>query len=148
MSNKIAVIGLGNLLLRDEGVGIHALRLLRKKHSNLSADLIEAGTAGFSLLDLMKKYTKVIFLDAVKMGKSAGSIGCYSADQVVASQKSFSLHEMGLAEVIKIGKGMGEDFKHVIILGIQPEDTSLGEDLSEVVQANIPKLISKVIKEM
>lgn len=138
--NEIAVVGIGNVLFKDEGLGIHAVRLIKDE----GIDIIEAGTPGFGLLDIVKNYKKVIILDAVDMGKPAGTIGRFSPEQVVSISKGFSLHEMGLAEVIKLGTAIGEDFSNVIIFGIQPQDISFGEGLSEAVKKNIPNLIEEV----
>jgi hydrogenase maturation protease len=146
--NNVAVVGLGNFALKDEGAGMHALRFLKENHPALPVDLIEGATAGLGLFDLIKRYQKVIFLDAVNMGKEPGSIGCFSADQLVATQKSFSLHEIGLAEVLKLGQELGEDFKAVKIFGIQPRVIAYGESLSESVEAKIPALVAEVVKEV
>ena len=146
MSNKVAVVGLGNYALKDEGAGIHALRYLKENNPLLQADLIEAGTSGFGMYALIRSYARVLILDAVEMGKPAGTIGRFSADQLIASQKSFSLHEMGLAEVIKLGQALGEDFSRVTVFGIQPQEISYSEELSGVVQDKIPELAAEVVK--
>ena len=145
MPNPTAIVGLGNIAFKDEGAGIHALRFLKEHYPDISADLIEAGTPGFSLFDLMKQYQKVIFLDAVNMGKPPGTIGKFSANEAVAFKKSFSLHEMGLAEVIKLGQSLGKNFTHVTIFGMQPQVIAYGEELSASVRASIPDLTSDVV---
>lgn len=148
MLNNTAVVGIGNLFLQDDGAGIHAVRKLKEKYCSLPVDFIEAGTAAFGLYDLIKSYDKVFFIDAVIMGKEPGTIGKFSAKDAVSLKKSFSLHDMGLAEVIKLGQALGDNFDHITIFGIQPGKISFGDTLSAIVESRLDDLINNVAEEV
>src|SRR3989344_943348 len=114
---KTLVLGLGNTLRGDDGVGVRAVENL-----TLEADVMSGATAGFSLLESMKNYEKVVVVDAVEMGQAPGTIARFSAEAVLGLPvaRNFSLHDFGLLEVLKMGKALNEGFNNVIIIGVQP----------------------------
>ena len=149
MSENKLVIGLGNVLLKDEGVGVRCIEFLKESGSCDGIKLMDGATLGFDLLEEMKGFENVVLVDAVDMGKDPGYISSFSADQVASMPGSgkFSLHEINLVDVIQLGKKMGYNFRKVRIVGIQPKEISRGDRLSEIIEEKLPALAEKVLRE-
>jgi hydrogenase maturation protease len=105
---------------------------------------------GFNLLEEIEGFEKVVIVDAVDMGKEPGHIASFKAEQVLSlpSGKTFSLHELGLSEVLQIGAQLGYDLSRTTIVGIQPQDMSRGDGLTDSVQGRFPDLVEKVLAEI
>jgi hydrogenase maturation protease len=142
------VLGLGNILFRDDGVGVRAVERLRQ--DGYEAEIINGATLGLSLFDIFKNNEKVIVVDAVNMGRDPGTIACFKAEELLSlpENRNFSLHEIGLLEVLKIGFALEENFSNVIIIGIQPGIIEQGEGLSPEVEDKLPEIIEVVKKEV
>jgi len=142
------ILGLGNILYRDDGVGVRAVEGLRME--GCKAEVINGATLGLSLFDVLKNNEKVIVVDAVEMGRNPGTIACFTAEELLSlpESRNFSLHEIGLLEVLKIGFALEENFSNVIIIGIQPGIIEQGEGLSPEVEDKLPEIIEIVKKEV
>lgn len=141
MANKNLILGVGNTWRRDDGVGIKAIDLLRQE--NLSGvDLVDGGIDGLSLIDTIKQYQQAIIIDAVNMQLAAGSVKLFTSQEAKIKIKNdaLSTHGFGLAEVLGLLEQLGCDTK-ITIIGVQPQDVSFGEGLTELVMANLPKVI-------
>lgn len=141
---------MGNTLLKDEGVGVRCVEYLRSSGLNEGIKLVDGATLGFDLLEEMKGFEKVVIVDAVDMGKEPGYIAGFDAEQILSlsSSEKFSLHEIGLVDVIQVGKRIGYNFSNVRIVGIQPSEVSLGDSLSETITKKLPILAERVLKEI
>lgn len=150
MSKDKLVVGLGNVLLKDEGAGVRCVEYLKKMRPTQDIELVDGGTSGFAILEVMKEFKKTVIVDAVDMGKEPGYIACFDAGRVLSlpSGAKFSLHEMNLVDVIQVGKKIGYDFKNVKIVGIQPQEVSRGDTLSETLEKKMPVLAERVLKEI
>ncbi|MCX6582332.1 MAG: hydrogenase maturation protease [Candidatus Aminicenantes bacterium] len=154
--NKTAVIGLGNRLLSDEGAGLYAVDLLRRKLEQepldpLQFDLVEAGTPGMNLLHQLDERKKIIFIDAGNCGIDAGDYRRFLPEDAVSLKqtKNYSLHEFDLIRFLEIAKQMGKTGNmEIAIYCIQAADMSLSETLSPVVQRNLPNLVQDVYNEI
>ncbi len=146
--NRTLVLGLGNNLLRDDGFGIKVIERLER--ISLPAEIINGATLGLSLLEILKNYQKAIVVDAVDMGKTPGTVGRFTSQQIIdlPESRNFSLHEIGLLEILKIGRSLEEDFNNVIIIGVQPGEISPGEQLSPEVEDKIPEVLEMIKKEV
>jgi hydrogenase maturation protease len=150
LGEKKLVIGLGNILLRDDGVGVRCIELMRERGLGGSIKLLDGGTPGFGLLEDMRGFEKVVIVDAVDMEKEPGHIASFGAEELLnlTCGRKFSLHETSLADVVQVGKKVGYDFGKVRIVGIQPKDVSPGQNLSEVIEQKLPALVERVLKEI
>lgn len=150
MNKSKLVIGVGNILLKDEGVGVRCVEYLRSSGLNEGIKLVDGATLGFDLLEETKGFEKVVIVDAVDMGEEPGHIAGFDAEHILSlsSGKKFSLHEIGLVDVIQVGKRIGYNFSNVRIVGIQPSEVSLGDSLSETVKKKLPALAERVLKEI
>lgn len=142
------VLGLGNTLFRDDGIGIRVIEKLADR--GYAAEIKNGATLGLSLLEALKNSEKVIVVDAVDMGKAPGTIGRFTAEEIIGlpESRNFSLHEIGLLEVLKIGRSLNEEFNNVIIVGVQPREVGPGEQLSKEVEETIPEVIETIEKEV
>ena len=143
-------MGIGNILLKDEGVGVRCVEYLKNSNLVEGIKLVDGANLGFDLLEEMKGFEKVVIVDAVDMGKEPGHIAGFDAEQILSlsSGKKFSLHEIGLVDVIQVGKRIGYNFSKVRIVGIQPSEVSWSDSLSETVAKKLPALAERVLKEI
>ncbi|WP_217495120.1 HyaD/HybD family hydrogenase maturation endopeptidase [Vibrio sonorensis] len=147
MTMKVLILGIGNLLLRDESVGIHAVNLLAERYQNNDqVEIVDGGTAGMELLDWLSKREYVIFVDAVLTGGPAGSVITLHNDEIPAMLSTkISPHQLGLSDLLGALKLLDESPKHQFLVGIVPADTSPGLEMSKVVKQALPTMIEKVI---
>ena len=150
MSDEKLIIGLGNILLKDEGIGVRCVEYIKSKGLGKGIKIVDGATIGYDLLEEIKGFRKVVLVDAVDMGKEPGHISSFGAEQLLkmSSGEKFSLHEIGIIDVVHFGSKMGYDISKVIIVGIQPKDVSRGDRLSEVIEERLPALAEKVLREI
>lgn len=147
MSKRIVIIGVGNLLLGDEGIGIHVVEELSKRNLPANVEVIDGGTGGVALLSLMEGAGKVIIVDAVLGGNSPGKIYVLDAERLMKGVVKFiSLHEMDLLSTLMIGRELGKLPPELILVGVEPKNyEEYNMDLSPEVKAVIPKVIEVII---
>ncbi|MFH1874493.1 MAG: hydrogenase maturation protease [Pseudomonadota bacterium] len=147
----IAIIGVGNYLRQDEGVGIHATQLLRKKIKRADCEIIDAGVPSVALLHMLENRSLVIIVDCADFAGQPGEIKTFQPEQIKHEEKKeISLHATDLMTVFEMAKSMGISLPSIFIIGIQPETVEQGMELSEPVQKslqNLPDLVKKILEE-
>lgn len=147
---KIAILGVGNILLKDEGIGVKVVKKLENE-CTLPADiaLIDAGTDGPHLTSIVAEFDKIIVIDAVEGGEKPGTIYRFTLNQIsFDTTPHLSIHEMGVLEALNQVKLLGKE-PHVTFIGVEPQDISpWGMDLSPVVEEKIPEIIKLVLQEL
>jgi hydrogenase maturation protease len=151
MSDKhgIAVLGIGNPLCSDDGIGIRIIQEMRNSGRYKTIDLIDGGTAPdlFSLLD--ENIERLIIVDALKGGNQPGFIyRLVITDENIAQEPPVSLHGLGVLDSLKMMKQLNLHRPEVTILGIEPVDTSHGLKLSPLLEALIPDIIDTIEEEI
>jgi hydrogenase maturation protease len=147
---KILVLGIGNLLLRDEGVGIHVVQELNSRYQfSENVSLVDGGTLGSRLIGVMSDCEVLIVVDAVKNGGAPGSLyRLENADLNLKTLTKNSLHEASFLETLLQCHMLGYQFETVII-GVEPEDISPWSDaLTATVRDKVPDLIRSVLDEV
>ena len=149
---RIGVIGIGNPLRKDDGIGIVLLEKLIEKKDELSSntELIDGGTGGMNLLHLLARFDIAIILDAVNFDGHPGESRLFKLDEI-RSQKislNISTHEPDFLKVIQLSKKLEENPDELFIFGIQPKDTSFGSDLSTELQQKIESLLIRLQTEI
>jgi hydrogenase maturation protease len=149
-AGKIVIIGVGNLLLKDEGVGVHVAQELQKKGLPSAVEVHDGGVAGMGLLDLFGGASKVLLIDAADMNLEPGAIVRFTPEELVSEKSGprFSAHDVGLLEVLELARALGNCPPEVVIFGIQPKEMSWGTELSAEVRASIPKVTDLILKEI
>jgi len=150
-SKDVVVIGLGNVLLSDEGIGVHLVRRLSEQQSKFpQVDFIDAGTGGMTLLHLIANRKKAVIIDCAKMGTEPGTIRRFAADEVLSVKKlsHYSLHEADILRVINLSKQLGECPRKIVFFGIEPEMLEPGQNLSQTLSDKIDDYIAHIHKEL
>ena len=150
MSPSITLIGLGNILMRDEGVGVHALRYIQENYVvPPELEIVDGGTSGLDLLPFIEGRDYVLFVDAANFSREPGYIGVLTNGQIPAlfSVKD-SLHHMGLMDVLAAAQLLGKLPKQVTLIGIQPHTIATGLDLTPPLQARLKALADRILVQM
>jgi len=144
------ILGVGNLLLRDEGVGVHVISALRDRELPDDVELWDGGTAAFDLFDTLAGRRQVIIIDAVRAGSEPGTIFRFTPEDISVSREQLtSLHQVGLLETLNVAENLLDSApQEVIILGVEPKEIGWGLELSAEVEAAVPKVIELVIEEL
>jgi len=145
---KILILGIGNPILKDDGVGIHIVRELKKEVKDV--DFEEASVSGLELVELLRGYGWVIIVDAIKTenGKP-GRIYRLTPDEI-PTMHGISPHDVDFITALEFGeKFIGRMPKKIDIYGIEVDNaTEFGEDLTPEVAKSVPLVIKKIKKEL
>jgi len=145
--DKILIVGIGNLLCRDEGIGVHVVQEMEDMELAAHIELLDIGTSTPDLLSHLEDVRRLIIVDALKAGGSPGTIyRCKPEDLLANEEGPILLHEVGLVETLDMAKKMGREIDTVII-GVEPKVLDWGVQLSEEVKKEIPAIIEAVLKE-
>jgi hydrogenase maturation protease len=145
--DKILIVGIGNLLCRDEGIGVHVIQEMRTMKLPSHIELLDIGTSTMDLISYLENVKKMIVIDAMKAGGAPGTIyKCRPEDLLPKGGEPISLHDIGVIETLTMAKKMGMEIETVII-GVEPEIMDWGMELSEEVKKRIPFIIEAVLKE-
>ena len=146
----IKVIGCGNILRRDDGIGIYVIDELRKYSLPEEVELVDAGTLGIDILPYLEGARKVILVDAVKSQNKPGIIHRIIGDEIYDDSLSFiSSHEMKWEHTFALGKEILKDFfpREVIVYGIEIESIEPGIGLNTPVEESLPRIVHMIRKE-
>jgi hydrogenase maturation protease len=146
---RIIVLGIGNPLCRDDGIGIRVVGEMRDSGKYSGIDILDGGASPdlFSLLD--PDVSKLIIVDALRGGGRPGAIYRLKlGGENIADETPASLHGMGILDSLKLMKQLGRYLPAVIIIGIEPADVSHGLRLSPAIEALVPDLIKAVEEEL
>ncbi len=146
---KVLILGVGNVLLTDDGFGVHLINALKDTRFPEHVALLEAGTVSHQLIPLLHTIDHLIVVDVVQAGDTPGSIFRFSPDDMnFPSEQKVSLHQISLVDVLRMAELTGAKPKTVII-GVQPKDVSSWSlELSEELKAVIPKVKGLIADEL
>lgn len=147
---KIIVLGVGNLILSDEGVGVRAVEEIERRYRLPdTVELIDGGTSGMEVMGSLSHADHVLILDAVKTGAPPGTVVKLSGAEV---PKFFSLkmspHQVSLSDVLATLEFAGESPGSVTVIGVVPVSLDNSLDLTPQVAAKLPQLIEMAIAEL
>jgi hydrogenase maturation protease len=144
----LKVIGVGNILRGDDGIGPVVIEQLRKEATILPVDLYDAGGDAFFILEHLVASEPVLIVDCAKMGEQPGTVKkmVVNATSLNYIENMISLHGFGFAEVYKLAKKIGP-VASCSIIGVEPKSILFNTGLSEEVNNTIPKIISMVVEE-
>jgi hydrogenase maturation protease len=146
---KIVILGVGNLLLSDEGVGVHVANELMKMSLPPEISVVEGGTDGFGLLNIIKEADRLIVIDAVRGDAAPGSIYRFDVGEVRNCPSGFktSVHQIGILEVLDLSELIGKT-PYTTIIGVEPKSLEMGMELSPEIKAKIPRVIELIMDEL
>ncbi len=146
----ILIIGIGNVLMQDEGIGCKLIEEL-EKHAGEYPDVefLDAGLAGLSVVHYLEKRKKAVFIDCADMKTSPGTIKKFSPGDV-SSIKTLPKqpHEADLVKILKICKFLEKSPEEIVIFGIQPQSVEPGNELTSALKDKIQDYVSMILKEI
>ena len=148
--NKILILGVGNLLMNDEGIGIQVVQKLENEGVS-GADTMDGGTGGFHLLGFIQSYHTIVFVDASLDDYPAGTVRVLHPKFAKDFPKQLSAHEIGLKDLIDATFLLGQKPGFYLVAISVKDFQDMGMDLSPEVQAAIPEAVLKIrelIKEL
>jgi hydrogenase maturation protease len=151
LQKSTVVLGLGNPLMGDEGIGVYLVEQLARSAAEYpSVDFLDAGTGGLSVLHYIEGRRKAVIIDCAYMDEEPGVIRRFTPDQV-RSRKVLahqSLHEADLMQILAMARQLGQAPEQVILFGIQPERVELGQELSPTLTDKVDEYVSLILNEL
>lgn len=145
---RIVVVGVGNLLLKDEGIGIHTLKALQEMDLPPDIALIDGGTSP-DLIAYTRAGDKMIIIDAARAGGEPGAVYRFNPEDIAAGKGTLtSAHEMGVAENLGLMALTGNQPAETIIIGVEPGEIDWGTELSPRLKKRLPAIVKIVLKEI
>jgi hydrogenase maturation protease len=147
---KILVLGIGNVVMSDDGVGVRAVqRLAAGYRFPESVELLDGGTLGLDLLPRLEGVERLLVIDAIDAGKAPGTLLRLAGEEVpMTLQTKLSPHQMGLKDLLAVASLQGASPAEMTLLGVQPERIELGLELSPGVAAALDSLVQNVLLEL
>ncbi len=143
---KIMVVGIGNLLMQDDGVGVHAIRILEELGLPEEIGLIDGGTHSYDLVDIFCESNKLIIVDAMQAGGEPGTIYRAPLEELglkEADNDCISLHQLHFVDAMHMVNLLGHQ-PQAIVFGVEPAAVDLGLELSPEVAKKMPRLIELI----
>ena len=144
---RIVVVGVGNLLLKDEGVGIHTVKALQEMDLPPDVKIIDGGTAP-DLIAYTKAGDKLIIVDAAKAGGEPGTIYRFLPEDLSQNGGILSTHELGVEQNLRLMSLAGNRPGEIVIIGVEPGEIGWGTELSSELQREVPEIVKAVLREM
>ena len=151
MKAKVAVLGVGNPIMTDEGIGVVLVRHLEGQAARFPmVDFLDVGTAGMKLLHILADYRKVVFVDCAFMQTEPGTLKRFTLEGVssVKEVPNFSLHEGDLLQILRKARALELCPAEVVIFGIEPDRMEPGQSLTETLQARLDEYAQAVLNEL
>jgi hydrogenase maturation protease len=147
---KIIVLGVGNTLLSDEGVGVRTIeRLAQDYRLPPEVEIIDGGTTGMEMLEDLSGTDHLLIVDAVRSGKSPATMVRIAGDDVpVFFKTKLSPHQIGLSDVLATLAFMGEAPGSVTVIGVEPVSLGTSMALSPEVEAILPRVVEQLVAEL
>ena len=144
MTTRTVVLGIGNTLLGDEGVGVHALRALEARAADLGdVEYVDGGTLSFTLASAIENADRFIVLDATQLNAAPGTVKLFeddAMDRFLGNQRKASVHEVGLIDLMVMARLAGRFPERRALIGIQPQYLDWADAPTAAVAAAIPRV--------
>jgi hydrogenase maturation protease len=143
------VLGLGNLVHADDGVGVHAIqRLQQDSRVPPGVVLVDGGTQGLALLPHISGYRRVLVIDALDVGEAPGTVVRLEGRALDALPGKPSVHQLGFADLMIALKLLGDTPEELVVIGVQPSSTEWSAELTPPVSDSLDRLISAVLEQL
>lgn len=143
MTRRTIVLGIGNTLLGDEGIGVHALRALEARAADLGdVEYVDGGTLSFTLATAIEDADRFIVLDATQLNAAPGTVKLFeddAMDRFLGNQRKASVHEVGLIDLMVMARLAGRFPERRALIGIQPQYLDWADAPTPAVAAAIPR---------
>jgi hydrogenase maturation protease len=145
---KTAVVGIGNILLGDEGVGVQVVEELKKLELPEGIEVYDGATSGIAILNFLEGVDRAIIVDAVKGGGAPGTVYRFRLGDVLDSNDVVSLHDIDFTLAYRVTRDILDLPEDIIVIGIEPERIENSLELSEKVKKVIPEVLNKILEEL
>ncbi len=144
---QITILGVGNILMQDEGFGVRVVEeLLSQYRFPENVQVLDGGTLGMELLRFLIGTDRLLLIDAVSGGLPPGSFYQFNHDEVKAYFKEkVSMHELGIQDVLGVMEVLEKPAKEIRILGVQPLVIDIGLDMTPIVAAGVQPVVEKLL---
>ncbi len=147
MRERVLILGIGNLVLRDEGVGIHAVQALEKEQLPSHVEVLDGGTGGVGIIGVLQEFDRIVMIDATLDDSPAGTIKKIKPKFSKDYPQLLSSHEFGLRDMIE-SMIVQENIPEIDLITISIKNyQEIGMDLSPEVERVIPTVL-KMVREM
>jgi hydrogenase maturation protease len=146
--DRTVIIGIGNILQKDDGFGVHVIKELEKLELPKEIELVDGGTCTLALSGYFSDYPNVIIIDALKGNKEPGTMYKIKAEEIEKyTRENLSAHDVQILDVIKMVNMLG-DYPDVMIYGIEPKEIKLSMEMSEIMLERVPDMVKLITQDM
>ena len=148
----MAVVGTGNILMLDEGVGVHVVERLGREDMPPDVELFDAGVAIADVMDDLSQFDRVIIVDATRGGEEPGAIYKYRLEDLnmedFRNRHLASVHDITLVETLMLNKLTGNLPEDIVLIGVEPARMEAGIGLSEIVESKMDAIVEVLMGEI
>lgn len=151
MMDKVVVLGIGNVLLADEGIGVLAVKVLEEffEVPSENVELVDGGVGSFQLLPYIEKAKRLLVIDAIAKGSPPGTLHKFTKDTLPKQiLEKLSIHEVSFLDILTLAEMRGFSPEELVVLGLEPESLEMRYGLSPSVKANFIPLIEAVVSQL
>lgn len=147
---RVVILGIGNTILSDEGVGVHAAAALARHHAlPEGVQVIDGGTAGMEMLDALADVDVLLVLDAVTSKQASGGVLCLTGPEVpVFFRSKLSPHQVSICDVLASLEFAGHAPRDLVLIGVEPQNLELGLELTPSVAARVPDMVAMAVAQL
>ncbi len=147
---RVVILGVGNILLTDEGVGVHAVnQLVARYRLPPEVDVIDGGTSGMDCLDQVSGADHLLIADAMRSKQEPGTITRLSGDQIPAFFKTkISPHQVGVCDMLATLNFHGLMPKNIVLIGVEPKSFDTAMELSPEIAARLSAVVDALVAEL
>lgn len=147
-NNEIALLGVGNILLTDEGLGVHVVNELREAYDFVpEVNIIDGGTMGMELLSYMDDMKRLILVDAIGGGQVPGTYYEFPHEEIENYfTDHISVHEVGMQDILRIRAVQEKPLEDALVIGVEPESLEVGFEPSPTVQKTLPRVKERILQ--
>jgi len=152
MGSRVVIVGVGNPLARDEGLGPRAIERLARRDLPAAVEVIDAGTDLLAVIGDLEGAERVILIDAVQTGAEPGTIHRFTLEELLekaADEPEWrSAHDLTVVGAVRLAEATGTRLPPTVVFGVEPGEVALGEGLTPAVEAALDGLIETVLAEI
>ncbi|OAN50668.1 hydrogenase 2 maturation endopeptidase [Paramagnetospirillum marisnigri] len=147
---RVVILGVGNILLTDEGVGVHAVNELTARYDLPDeVEVIDGGTSGMDCLDQVSDADWLVIADSMRAKKEPGTITRLTGDEIPAFFKTkISPHQVGISDMLGTLNFHGLMPRNIVLLGVEPKSFATAMELSPDIAAVLPKVVDMLVAEL
>ena len=147
---RVLVLGIGNLVMSDDGVGVKVVQQLQREYSFAEGvKIMDGGTLGLDLLPMLEGIDHLIVVDAVETGRRPGTCVRLAGEELpVALETKVSAHQMGLKDLLSVARLLGHSPGEMVLIGVQPGSIEMDTELTPEIEAVLQELVDNVLDEL